>query len=124
VDCIKNANKLILFFIHKEVDMKKLWLVVGVTVIAAMLSVSVWAEAPAPVAAAPAAAGATSGLHPCHAIEAACKAAGFLKGGAAQGKGLWKDCIQPILAGTAVSGVSVSAEDVQACKAKKIEKHH
>jgi hypothetical protein len=102
--------------------MKKLLLVVGATIMAATLSVSVWADAPA--APATVAAGANSGQHPCHAIEAACQGAGFVKGGAVQGKGLWKDCIEPILDGKAVSGVNVGADEVQACKAKKAAKHH
>jgi hypothetical protein len=112
VDCLKNVNRLVLFIIHTEVNMKNLLLVVVATMMAATLSVSAWADAPvvpAP-AAASAVAGASGEQHPCHAIEAACKGAGFVKGGAAQGKGLWKDCIKPVLDGNAVSGVNVGAD--------------
>jgi hypothetical protein len=37
---------------------------------------------------------------PCEEIIAACRAAGFYFGGAAQGFGLERDCVQPILHGT------------------------
>jgi opacity protein-like surface antigen len=95
--------------------MKKLLMT---ALLAVGLNASAWAAEPvaAPAVAASAAAGAS---HPCHAIEEACKAAGFVKGGASTGKGLWKNCIKPILDGTAVSGVNVGADEVAACKAKK-----
>jgi hypothetical protein len=108
---------LLLFFINREVDMKKILLVVVATVMAATLNVSVWAADAVP-AAAPAA------QHPCRVIEDACKGAGFVKGGAAEGKGLWKDCIQPVLGGKTVSGVNITADQVQACKAKQSAKKH
>ena len=56
--------------------------------------------------------------HPCKNIEAACKAVGFYKGGASTGKGLYKDCIQPITEGKSIAGVTVSATDAAACKQK------
>lgn len=60
-------------------------------------------------------------IHPCHQIKAACKAAGYFDGGHKTGKGLWLDCIQPIMAGKSVANVNVSTADVQACQARKAE---
>lgn len=52
---------------------------------------------------------------PCKKLMDACKAADFAKGG----KSLFKDCMQPILAGKSVEKVSVGADIVAACKAIK-----
>jgi hypothetical protein len=60
-------------------------------------------------------------VHPCKQIKAACLAAGYVQGGHKMGKGLWKDCIEPIMAGKTVANVNVSAADVQACQARKAE---
>jgi hypothetical protein len=68
--------------------------------------------------------------HPCRKIMQACEAAGFVRGGhkLARGnqkevdKGLMKDCMQPIMAGNPVAGVTVDPSDVQACQARK--EHH
>lgn len=38
---------------------------------------------------------------PCEQIVAACEGAGFVKGDAREGFGLWRDCIDPIMRGTA-----------------------
>ncbi len=57
--------------------------------------------------------------HPCHKIRAACEQAGFVKVGHKEKKGLMRDCLHPILEGKTVSGVTVSADEVAACKAKK-----
>ena len=57
---------------------------------------------------------------PCKQIKAACEAGGFVKGGHKNdGKGLFKDCMKKILAGESVAGVTVPADEVAACKAKK-----
>lgn len=56
---------------------------------------------------------------PCQTIATACQAAGFHSGGHKEGKGLWKDCVAPILDGHAVPGVSVAADDVKACQANR-----
>jgi hypothetical protein len=61
--------------------------------------------------------GQTSRL-PCLTIEKACKAAGFVSSGAKNGKGLFIHCMQPILAGQKVTGVTVDPADVKACKQK------
>lgn len=56
---------------------------------------------------------------PCKEIRSACVAGGFAKGEHKSGKGLYKDCLQKILAGESVPGVTVSPDQVSACKAKK-----
>jgi hypothetical protein len=61
--------------------------------------------------------------HPCKEIKAACEAAGFKKGDhKTNGKGLYKDCLQPIAEGKSVAGVNVTAEQISSCKAKMEEK--
>jgi len=57
--------------------------------------------------------------HPCHAHEEACKSAGFVRGGYKTGKGLFENCMKPIISGLVVNGVIVNPADVQACKAKR-----
>ncbi len=57
--------------------------------------------------------------HPCQKVKAACEAAGFKQGGHAEQKGLWKDCVDPVMEGKSVAGVTVSADDISACKIKK-----
>jgi hypothetical protein len=89
--------------------MKK-FLGICIGLVAASLSVSAWSADPA---AAP-----SASSHPCKTIEAACSAAGFIKGGAKTGKGMMKDCMKPIMSGESVSGVTVTADEVAACKAK------
>ena len=57
---------------------------------------------------------------PCQEIKTACEAGGFVKGAHKKdGKGLYKDCIQKIMAGESVAGVSLTADQVSACKARK-----
>lgn len=58
---------------------------------------------------------------PCIKIMDACKIAGYNKSSVADKKSLSKDCIQPLLNGQKVDGVSVNQSDVDACKAKKNE---
>ncbi len=63
-------------------------------------------------------------LGPCQQIVKACEDAGFVKGEAKQGYGLWLDCVDPIMQGkTSVPGAtktlpSVDPKLVSACKAK------
>lgn len=57
--------------------------------------------------------------HPCQNLENACKAAGYVKGEAKVGKGLFKDCMKPIMAGQSVPNVTVASADVSACQARK-----
>jgi hypothetical protein len=61
---------------------------------------------------------------PCEQIKSACQSAGFIQGDAKQGKGLWMDCVNPIMQGkTAPHAVlavpSVSPSLISACKAKR-----
>ena len=64
---------------------------------------------------------------PCKEIKEACEKAGFVKGEAKEGYGLWVDCIDPIMKGTAQPANAkkplpkVNAELVTACKAKHPE---
>lgn len=57
---------------------------------------------------------------PCQQIKSACEAAGFKKGDHKEKKGLYLDCLDPILAGQSVAGVSVGSDVVTACKEKKL----
>ncbi len=59
---------------------------------------------------------------PCREIVEACKNAGFVKGKAKEGKGLFKNCVEPILAGQSVQGVSVDAGLVQACQERRAKR--
>jgi hypothetical protein len=60
---------------------------------------------------------------PCKQIEQACSSAGFVKGEAKEGKGLFKDCVQPILHGQSVNGVTVDPSIVAACKQRMHRRH-
>ncbi|HEY8272260.1 MAG TPA: hypothetical protein VIG33_15320 [Pseudobdellovibrionaceae bacterium] len=53
---------------------------------------------------------------PCQQIKSACEAAGFIKGGHKEKKGLYKDCLEPIMAGQSVAGVMIGADLITACK--------
>jgi hypothetical protein len=74
---------------------------------------------------APAAGGAGQGSHPCAQIKQACEQAGFVKGDAKEGNGLWVDCIDPIMQGKpqpkkATKALpTVSSTLIAECKAKK-----
>lgn len=57
---------------------------------------------------------------PCIKLMEACKAAGYNKSMNLK-KSLSKDCLQPLLNGQKVEGVTVNADDIEACKAKKAE---
>lgn len=57
---------------------------------------------------------------PCIKLMEACKGAGYIKS-LNQKKSLSKDCLQPLLNGQKVEGVTVNADDIEACKAKKAE---
>lgn len=56
---------------------------------------------------------------PCKKIRDACVAGGYEKGAHKSGKGLYIDCMKKIMDGGTAEGVTVSNEDVAACKAKK-----
>jgi|GEM_PF-1051088 len=61
---------------------------------------------------------------PCEQIVAACSSAGFVKGDAKQGYGLYVDCVDPIMRGTKQPAKadkplpSVSPDLIAACKQK------
>lgn len=61
---------------------------------------------------------------PCKQIEQACEKAGFVKGEAKEGYGLWADCIDPIMKGVSQPPAAkkplpaVGGDLVSACKAK------
>jgi hypothetical protein len=60
---------------------------------------------------------------PCKQVKEACEKAGFVKGEAKEGKGLWRDCINPVMQGTTAAKSklplpSVDASVVAACKQK------
>lgn len=46
---------------------------------------------------------------PCAQIKKACETAGFVKGQAKEGTGLWVDCIKPIMEGTAQPAKAIKA---------------
>ncbi len=64
------------------------------------------------------------GEGPCRQVKEACEKAGFVQGKAKTGKGLWKDCVSPIMAGSAAPAnttlplPTVDPTVVAACKAK------
>ena len=111
--------------------MKKFGIKSGMVVVALGLNAAAWAaEQPAAtptaatttvVSASPAGDG--SSPRPCHTIEEACKSAGFVQGGAVESKGIWNNCILPVMNGKAVAGVTVSAADIHACKVILNKKH-
>ena len=61
---------------------------------------------------------------PCKEIKEACEKAGFVKGEAKEGYGLWVDCIDPIMKGTSQPAKAkkplpaVGGDLISACKAK------
>jgi hypothetical protein len=57
---------------------------------------------------------------PCMKLMEACKSAGFSKS-LNEKKSLSKACLQPLLNGQKVEGVTVNSSDIDACKAKKAE---
>jgi hypothetical protein len=67
---------------------------------------------------------ANAGQHPCEVVESTCAGAGFIKGQAKAGNGLWEDCINPIMQGQTIPNAvkpipSVDPGVVAACHAKR-----
>jgi hypothetical protein len=62
-------------------------------------------------------------VNPCTTVKKACEAAGFKRGGYEPRKnlrkGLYRDCIRPLLDGEVVKGVRVDSRVIAACKARK-----
>jgi len=97
-----------------------------ITILAILSATSAFAQngaAPAPGAAMT---GAGKGNGPCKQVVQDCEAAGFVKGQAKEGTGLWRDCVDPLMQGKVNSkakkalptGANISS-DVAACKAKR-----
>lgn len=59
--------------------------------------------------------------NPCGPIATACVNAGFTMGDNTD-KGFWKNCMQPLLLNQTVSGVTLDAKDIKACRQFKIAK--
>ncbi len=60
---------------------------------------------------------------PCASIAISCKHNGYYKGGEKQGKGLIKDCVLPVVAGTKrLPNTNFSADQLQQCKTTLAEK--
>ncbi len=58
------------------------------------------------------------GYHPCKEIMSACQAAGYFDGGGSEGKGLWVNCMQPIMKGTKLLDVEMDPKIVRDCTGK------
>lgn len=58
--------------------------------------------------------------HPCKNIAQACTTAGYGERGVKLGKGIFKNCIKPVLEGQFLAGVNVVQDDVAACRAIKL----
>ncbi len=56
---------------------------------------------------------------PCKKIIDACKASIVSKNDGNDKKGLFKDCVRPIMKGEKIAGVNITATEVDACRAKK-----
>ncbi len=58
-------------------------------------------------------------VHPCKVVHEACVAAGFAPGKSKEGKGLVKNCVQPLMENQPVAGVSVDPEALASCREKR-----
>ena len=61
---------------------------------------------------------------PCKQISEACTKAGFVKGDAKDGKGLWKDCIDPIMQGTTAKKSTLPLPTVDAATVTQCKQKH
>ena len=61
---------------------------------------------------------------PCKQIVEACTKAGFVKGEAKEGKGLWKDCIDPIMQGTTAKKATLPLPTVDAATVTQCKQKH
>ncbi len=65
---------------------------------------------------------AAPGMGACRQVRQACLSAGFVKGAAKEGKGLWLDCVDPVMQGVAKvnkAGIPLPVVDpsvIAACK--------
>lgn len=69
-----------------------------------------------------------TGDHPCRALRKsaieACSSAKFERGKSKEHKGLFKDCVRPVMEGKTVEGVSIDAALVKACQDRKAAHGH
>ncbi len=56
----------------------------------------------------------------CGLIAKACLKAGFVEQ-KSETKGIWRNCMEPVLLGQSVSGVTVDAAVVKSCRAHKVK---
>jgi hypothetical protein len=61
--------------------------------------------------------------HSCMRLESDCLAAGYVKGDHKAKKGLYADCMQPLMNGQMPAGITASPDDIAACKAKRDAMH-
>ena len=61
-----------------------------------------------------------SGGQPCKAIAKACLDAGFVKE-ESDSKGIWKDCMKPVILGKTVANVKIDSSVAKACRVNKID---
>lgn len=61
-----------------------------------------------------------AGSKPCIVIAKACSTAGYVSR-RSETKGIWRNCMQPILLGQPVSNVKVDPATVKACRTDKIK---
>lgn len=53
---------------------------------------------------------------PCHRIRVACESVGYAKGKHKPNKGLYVDCMKPVISGQSISGIKVKPADITDCK--------
>lgn len=106
--------------------MKKTLLLSSFFILSMGMNIAIHAQTMTPSSTAPVSASAMSDANskqaknrPCINIATACESAGYRLGKNLPGKNIWKDCVQPILAGQTISGVTADPADIQACKAHK-----
>lgn len=61
-------------------------------------------------------------LAACQELVRSCQSAGYVRNGHKTGKGLIMDCMDPVIAGQTVAGVSASEAAIKDCKEKRA--HH
>jgi len=72
--------------------------------------------------AAPKKSAATKNAASCVQVRQACQSAGFVKGKAADGKNLYRDCITPIAKGQSVKGVVIEASAAKSCQQARAQR--
>lgn len=57
---------------------------------------------------------------PCAKIAEACLSAGFVEA-KSKDKGIWRNCMKPIMLGNTVTGVTVDPDVAKSCRANKVK---